>query len=52
MLSGLVIAVSRDENLLQTRECTVDMSIVPLAYIEGVVLTERFINPARNLAAA
>jgi hypothetical protein len=52
MVSDLKVTVARDENILSTKTVSVEMAITPLAYIEGISLTERFVNPVRTLPIA
>lgn len=44
--SGWSCVVHRDDNLLSTKTMHVDTRIIPLAYVETIVETEGFTNPA------
>lgn len=43
--SGLVVACVRDENLLSTRELTVDLKIIGLAYLKTLTARIGYMNP-------
>jgi hypothetical protein len=46
MASGWTVKVSRTDNLLSTRTLNVAVQVVPLAYVETIVETISFRNPA------
>jgi uncharacterized protein DUF2586 len=44
--SGVSVLVSLDDNILSTKTLTVLTQVIPLGYIEQILITESFVNPA------
>jgi hypothetical protein len=50
-VSGIVVQVSATDNILATSTITVNVYVIPLAYIKGVVVNMALFNPANQVAS-